>query len=35
MADSLNYKYTPKKDDAAFENFIVKTMALCHVNVMK
>ena len=24
IADSLNYKYTPKKDDAAFENFIVK-----------
>ena len=24
MANSLNYKYTPKKDDAAFENFIVK-----------
>ena len=25
MANSLNYKFTPKKDDAAFENFIVKS----------
>ena len=24
MKNSFNYKYTPKKDDAAFENFIVK-----------
>ena len=24
MANSLYYKYTPKNDDAAFENFIVK-----------
>ena len=34
MANSLNYKYTSKNDDAAFENFIVKNDGfmprLCH-----